>query len=70
MTENESSAGTRETIGAAIYRNLFECVGMTSSLKRNFRPSAMGCSRPNGPTRVGPGRIWTRAINLRSSQLR
>ena len=44
-------------MGAAMYSNLFAFVGMTSSLKRNLRPSAIGCSRPNGPTRVGPGRI-------------
>ena len=27
-----------------------------SSLRKSFKPSASGCSRPNGPTREGPKR--------------
>src|SRR5437764_3513777 len=56
ITENDNKAGINDTTGAAIYKNLFALVGTTSSLKRNFSPSAIGCSRPKGPTRVGPGR--------------
>ena len=37
---------------------------MMSSLKASFRPSARDCSRPNGPTRLGPGRTCIRADDL------
>src|SRR4051812_43266973 len=33
----------------------------------NLIPSASGCSRPNGPTLVGPQRFWIRADTFRSS---
>ena len=32
--------------------------------------SAMVCSRPNRPTRLGPMRSWMRLITLRRSQTR
>src|SRR5690606_27880928 len=41
--------------------------GMMSSLKADFTPSASDCSRPNGPTRLGPTRICMRATTLRST---
>src|SRR5580658_7436446 len=34
----------------------------------NLTPSASGCSRPKGPTRVGPQRFWMCAETFRSSQ--
>ena len=45
-----------EMQGDSKYSTLSTCVGMTSSLNRNFRPSASGCSSPNLPTRLGPRR--------------
>ena len=44
-------------------------VGMMSSLKASFRPSASDCSRPNGPTWFGPGRTCIRATTRRSYQI-
>src|SRR5687767_921879 len=41
-----------------------------SSLVSILIPSASGCSRPNGPTRFGPGRFWTRPRTLRSTSVR
>ena len=41
--------------------------GMMVSLSRSFRPSAKGCSRPNGPTTLGPRRSWIDAQTLRST---
>ena len=33
-----------------------------------MNPSATGCSKPKGPTRVGPQRFWMCADTLRSNQ--
>ena len=35
--------------------------GMKSSFTSNFKPSAIGCSRPHGPTRIGPNRACMNA---------
>ena len=58
---------TAGIIGASTYQKRFTLSGMMSSLRMNFTPSAIGCNRPNGPTRVGPQRFWMRPISLRSS---
>ena len=42
--------------------------GIRSSLMISFRASAMGCSSPCGPTRMGPMRTCMWAITLRSNQ--
>ncbi len=42
-------------------------VGMMSSLSISLSASAMGCSRPCGPTRMGPRRTWKSASTLRST---
>ncbi len=42
--------------------------GMMSSLINSFRASAMGCSNPCGPTRIGPRRTCMCARIFRSSQ--
>src|SRR5208282_3780398 len=68
MTEIEVSAKINAIIGAAMYSGLNTCGGVRSSLKINLAPSASGCSRPKGPTRVGPQRFWICADTLRSSQ--
>src|ERR1700735_4146629 len=54
--------------GAARNSGLYTCGGVKSSLNRNFRPSAAGCSRPKGPTREGPQRFCMWPTTLRSSQ--
>src|SRR5512132_1538405 len=43
---------------------------MMSSLKKNFMASASGWRRPNGPTRLGPGRSWIRPAPRRSTHER
>ena len=57
ISEIDVSAKINAIIGAAMYSGLYTCGGNRSSLKMNFTPSASGCSRPNGPTRVGPQRF-------------
>ena len=46
--------------------HLLALVGIISSLEINFRPSANGCNKPNGPARLGPGRSCKMAATLRS----
>jgi len=41
-------------IGASRNKNLFEFLGIKTSLKNNFRASAIGCNKPKGPTTLGP----------------
>ncbi len=43
------------------------CVGMTSSLRKNFTPSATAGAGPTGPTRFGPMRSCIQAETLRSA---
>ena len=43
-----------EIVGATTNKILSAPAGITSSLKTNLRPSAIGCKSPNGPTRLGP----------------
>src|SRR4051812_14919693 len=43
---------------------------MTSSLRKNFPPSASGWSSPPGPTRFGPRRSCIHAEILRSERVR
>src|ERR1051325_9566519 len=40
---------------------------MMSSLKMNLIASAIGCSRPSGPTRSGPMRPCIQALSRRST---
>ena len=40
-----------------------------ASFSGSVSAAAMGCSRPNGPARLGPGRFCIRPITRRSSQI-
>ena len=62
-------AGTTLSAGASRKRARSTWLGIRSSLKNSLIPSAMGCSSPQGPTRVGPKRTWMRAITFRSTQV-
>ena len=46
---------------------LEEVSGMISSFMNNFNPSAMGCSKPNGPARLGPLLSCKNAATFRSA---
>ncbi|OPZ65754.1 MAG: hypothetical protein BWY83_02984 [bacterium ADurb.Bin478] len=67
MTENVSRAGTNTSAGANQYNVFSTWLGVISSLNKNLMPSATGCSRPNGPTRLGPTRSCINALTLRSA---
>src|SRR4051812_41606742 len=69
MTENAVNAVTVEITGARKNTALSARAGMMSSLNASFRPSARDWSRPNGPTRLGPGRTCMRATTRRSYQI-
>ncbi len=43
--------------------------GTMSSLVSILRPSASGCNRPHGPTRLGPNRFCMRPSTLRSTMV-
>jgi hypothetical protein len=57
-------------IGPRKNRPLWAAVGRMISLKTSFTASAIGVSKPAGPTRLGPGRICDQAIALRSQKVR
>src|SRR2546423_11306949 len=69
ITENAVNAHTVEMTGAKKYTTLSASRGMMSSLNASFSPSASDWSRPNGPTRFGPGRTCMRATTRRSYQI-
>ena len=50
--------------------NLSAADGTMSSLSSSFNPSAIGCSNPHGPTRIGPSRACMNAKTLRSIKTR
>src|SRR5687768_14739857 len=66
ITEKTMNAEATAMYGAKkkIQRSAFS--GMKSSLVKSFRPSAIGCSNPHGPTRIGPSRACINAEILRS----
>ena len=49
-------ARVRASIGVARNRIGEDAYGRTGSLMKSFTPSAIGCSRPYGPTMFGPFR--------------
>ena len=56
MTANVTSDGKSTRIGARMKKTRDAVAGSVSSLRMFLMPSAIGCSRPNGPTRFGPRR--------------
>ncbi len=67
ITAKVMSAGTITMMGAAVNTHLSARVGVMSSFSRSFMASAIGCSMPYGPTRIGPSRTCTHAMTFRSS---
>src|ERR1700688_2704745 len=61
-----SIAAVTEISGANQKIILSASSGMMSSLMSNFSASAIGCSNPCGPTRMGPSRACMSAMTFRS----
>src|SRR5579872_6395918 len=59
-------AAVTEMSGANQKMALSASSGIMSSLMSSFTASAIGCSRPCGPTRIGPRRACMSAMTLRS----
>lgn len=57
-------------IGAKIKLNVLAFVGITVSLRSNFKPSANGCNKPKNPTTFGPFRCCIPPIILRSASVK
>ena len=70
ITAKSEMAAVMLIMGAMTKRGLSACAGTRSSLKKVLIPSAMGCNRPKGPTRLGPYRTWMRPRILRSARVR
>ncbi len=66
ITAHAASASTEATSGASRNTPLSAPAGISGSFSTNFSRSANDCSRPNGPTTLGPRRICTAAHTLRS----
>ncbi len=66
ITAQPTTARAKVTSGASRKTNLSAPEGTVISLRMNFRRSAKDCSRPNGPTTLGPLRICTPAQIFRS----
>ena len=54
MTANSSTAGATKSDGRDVHDELVRAVGVSDSFCISLIVSAIGWSRPNGPTRFGP----------------
>ena len=54
ITDQTNNEVTSISIGAVRNIHLLACEGIIISLETNFKTSAIGCKRPDGPTLVGP----------------
>ena len=70
ITAKATIAGITAMHGASQKTSLSAFSGTMSSLIMSFRTSAIGWSRPCGPTRRGPSRTCMKAMILRSSSVR
>lgn len=64
------NAKVNAMIGERVNRIGEESVGFVGSFRMSLIPSAIGCSRPNGPTRFGPFRSCMCPSSFRSSRVR
>ncbi len=67
MTAQAMSESTKVRIGASTKTTRLAPLGITVSFRKSFRPSAIGCNRPKGPTTLGPMRSCAAASTLRSA---
>jgi hypothetical protein len=70
ITAQAATAGMIISTGASRNSPLFAFDGRIISFIISLMPSATGCSRPSGPTRLGPMRIWIQPMTLRSHSVR
>jgi hypothetical protein len=78
IPENESNGITDQPIklrkrvkaGPKINKKLLVFVGMIISLTTNFKPSEIGCNKPQGPTKFGPFLLWIDAIAFLSAKVK
>ena len=70
ITATITSAGIIVNIGAKKNNVLSAPAGVNSSLNMSLIPSAAGCNKPQGPTRLGPLRTCIRAAILRSAKVK
>ena len=64
ITAHAASAGISITTGARKNSDRSACDGEMISLIISLNASAIGCSSPSGPTRLGPMRICIQPISL------
>lgn len=57
-------------MGDSVNRIGDDIVGFVGSFVISFRPSAIGCSKPRGPTRFGPLRCCIYPKSFRSKSVR
>jgi hypothetical protein len=67
ITAQAANASSAVMSGASRKTPLLAPAGMTGSLTANLMKSANDCSRPHGPTTLGPRLICTAAQILRSA---
>lgn len=67
---HDVKARVKAKIGDRVKRIGEDIVGFVASLVISFNPSAIGCSNPNGPTRLGPFRCCIYPNSFRSSNVR
>ena len=65
-TAQAASAGIRSNTGANKKRKRSAFAGIIISFSRSFKVSAIVCSKPKGPTLLGPIRACMYPITLRS----
>jgi hypothetical protein len=67
ITAHAASAGAMARMGPRMNRPLLAPEGMMISFISSFTASAIGCSRPWKPTRLGPMRTCIQPMILRSA---
>ncbi len=70
ITAQIATAGISTISGAMMYMPRLTALGTMTSLSSSLSTSAIGCSRPIGPTRFGPRRTCIQPMSLRSHRIR
>ena len=70
MATQAAKAGMMAMMGPKRNKPGATAEGVMISLVSNLMASAIGCSKPKGPTRLGPMRTCMKPSNLRSHKVR